>query len=134
MNTDIDIVRALVERPEKAPRGALKSLSALLKANGEFRESLLQLIDRHLGEEPAEYSPNEAAQMLSVSRPYVVALLNNGTIKYRMVGSHYRIDGEDFRRYLEKERIGAGHMQELRELQELMDMPIDDTDNPLIKR
>ena len=36
-------------------------------------------------------TPNEAAEFLNVSRGYVVKLMDEGTLPYRMVGSHRRI-------------------------------------------
>lgn len=39
----------------------------------------------------AELTPNEAAAMLNVSRMYVMKLIQDGTLPYRMVGNHHRI-------------------------------------------
>lgn len=46
-----------------------------------------------------ELSTQEAANMLSISRPYVVRLVDSGVIPGRRVGSHRRLRLEDVERY-----------------------------------
>jgi excisionase family DNA binding protein len=58
----------------------------------------------------AELTTNEAAQVLHVSRPYLIKMLESGLIPHRKVGTKRRIRYEDMRAYLEKEKTARREM------------------------
>ena len=52
----------------------------------------------------SEVTTSEAAEYLHVSRPYVVKLLNEGKLPFKMVGTHRRIPFPDLQEYRAKQQ------------------------------
>jgi excisionase family DNA binding protein len=86
--------RAAVSLPE----GTLELIASLLQEVSQGRRVRIVSTD-------AELTTQEAADMLNVSRPYLVKLLRQNQIPYRSVGSRRRILLNDLLAY--KERASA---------------------------
>jgi excisionase family DNA binding protein len=80
------------------PAGAVLLLMEILKAMADGRGITPM-------PENAELTTVQAAEVLNVSRPFLIKLLEDGAIPYRKVGAHRRIRMEDVMSY--KARIDA---------------------------
>ena len=78
------------------PLSALRLLDAILEANANGHA--VTVMPSH-----GELTPNQAAEMMGVSRPYLVKLLDEGAIPFRRVGAHRRIRVDALSRYQEVE-------------------------------
>ena len=79
------------------------------EANEEFRNALCLFAEKYskcvpiqIIEDDKEYSLNEAAEILHVSRMFVSKVLDKGEIPYRQIGSHRRIEAKELMQYKEK--------------------------------
>ena len=80
------------DQPLELPKGAAALLMDILEAMATGRGVTLIL-------ENAELTTVQAAEILSVSRPFLIKLLEESAIPHRKVGKHRRIRMEDVMAY-----------------------------------
>lgn len=95
-STKSPVIQLVDEKGKKKlmqiPSSALQLLVDALVEMGEGNAVMLTSIQ-------AELTTQEAAELLNVSRPYVVKLLETGQLPYRKVGSKRRIFAKDVLQY-----------------------------------
>ncbi|WP_326646480.1 helix-turn-helix domain-containing protein [Streptosporangium sp. NBC_01755] len=92
------VVEHGAEDPLILPREAVSLLAFILAQAAEGRG--VTVIPSQ-----AELTTQQAADMLNVSRPHLIKLLEEGGIPFRLVGKHRRVTYEDLQEY--KRRDGA---------------------------
>ncbi len=95
--------KTLRMRPEGATE---QSVAIPSEALALFVQILAQMADGNpvaIVPVHAEITTQQAAEMLNVSRPYLVGLLDEKVIPYRMVGSHRRVRVVDLLAYKQKD-------------------------------
>lgn len=92
------------------PASALAALQAVVR---EMAQGLTITLIPH----DKELTTNEAAEILNLSRPFLIKLLDRGEIPYHRVGTHRRVRADDVLAY--RELRAARRREKLRELTEL---------------
>jgi excisionase family DNA binding protein len=93
---DLDQICVTVEGEEREaltlPREAVELLAALLAHLGAGRS--VSVVPHN-----AELTTQQAADLLNVSRPFLIGLLDAGEIDYRTVGTHRRVPASSLMEY-----------------------------------
>ena len=92
------------------PASAFAALQAIVRDMAQGHTITLIPHDKEL-------TTKEAADILNISRPFLVKLLGRGDIPYHRVGTHRRLNVEDVLAY--RELRAARRREKLRELTEL---------------
>ena len=100
---DDDASKAMVKLPALAVGLLLRILEETARGNA------VTIIPVH-----AELTTQEAADMLNISRPSLIQLLEEGKIEYRRVGTHRRVRFEALMKY--KRRVDEERRKALDEL------------------
>ena len=109
---ELQITEEVNPEPIILPAGAVAMLKDILEAMAAGHS--ITMIPHH-----AELTTVQAADILNVSRPYLIKLLKADKIPYRKVGTHRRILMEDLLAYKEKtDRESRAAMDELVALSE----------------
>lgn len=113
-------VEAVANQEEKQtfvlPAEAVRLLTDMLAQLGEGRPVVVMPKD-------VELTTQDAANMLNVSRPYIISLIERGQIKHRMVGTHRRILLDDLLAYKAKrDDVGRSALDALAEEAQELDM------------
>jgi excisionase family DNA binding protein len=103
----VRVVGAKTEETLRIPASAVKMLVRILEEMA--LGNAVTLIPVH-----AELTTQEAADMLNISRPSLIQLLDDGKIEYRKIGTHRRVRFEALMSY--KRRSDAERRAALAEL------------------
>lgn len=92
--------------------GRLPESSALAESLEELRASLEAGDDVFVTSLEVEYTPQEVAGLLNVSRPTVYKLIEAGDLDMRTVGSHKRIYARSLHQYMQRQRAARLELAE----------------------
>lgn len=90
-------LETLAHATERLPKN-----SEAAKAMGELLSVLGRGDDVILGHRDVEYTPNQAAEILSMSRTHLRKFIENGALKSYQKGAHHRIAQADLRDFMRR--------------------------------
>lgn len=92
----------------KQPEGSTTSVEPITLPANIFRTLIKMLIEMGNGNAvavvpvSAELTTQQAADLLNVSRPHLIKLIEQGTLNFRMVGTHRKLKAQDVLNYRDK--------------------------------
>lgn len=89
---ELQLAEKLKSIPVKVPAGILELILELLMQTASGNTVTIIPSTK-------EFTTQEAADFLNVSRPYVIKLLDNGAIPFHRIGAHRRIKATDLLSY-----------------------------------
>ncbi|GAB89903.1 helix-turn-helix domain-containing protein [Gordonia rhizosphera] len=98
-HADTVIRLAVADDPQETlavPRGAVELLARVLAHMAAGHG--VSVVPAH-----AELTTQQAAELLNVSRPFLIGLLDGGEIEYRKVGKHRRIKAQSLMAYMARD-------------------------------
>jgi excisionase family DNA binding protein len=112
LRVQIAETKEIVELPVSAVRLLVDLLTNMAEGNA------VTLMPLH-----AELTTQQAADVIGISRPYLIKLLEKGEIEYHMVGTHRRIFFQDLKTYIDKNKKAREEtLDELAEQAQDLDM------------
>lgn len=93
LKVQIAETKEIVEIPVSAVRLLVDLLTNMAEGNA------VTLMPIH-----AELTTQQAADIVGISRPYLIKLLEEGEINYHMVGTHRRIYFQDLKHYMDNKK------------------------------
>ncbi len=117
--SDAALARAAQARLAGSDGARLTAADAALLPEAAFRillETLNQMARGHvvaLTPREAVLTTQQAAELLGVSRPHLIKLLETGVIPHRMTGTHRRVRLSDLNAYRERGGETKGHVMAL---------------------
>jgi len=108
--TQVRVLHPAGEQNEVEVTVPREALELFVQVLGQMAKgNAVSVVSRH-----AELTTHQAAEILNVSRPYLIGLLDAGEIPFRMVGTHRRLRSSDLMAY--KARDDARRDEALAEL------------------
>jgi excisionase family DNA binding protein len=102
--------------PLTVPRAAVELLATIMAHMAQGQA--VSVVPSH-----AELTTQQAADLINVSRPYLIGLLEQGLIAYRHVGTHRRIRADSLMAYVREDNARRRHAaDELTALGQDMDL------------
>jgi excisionase family DNA binding protein len=111
---DLNEILGEQNRPSREVRVAIQGSGRVVTLPRELGEVLRQILantaaGQMVGVIPAhaELTTQQAADMLNVSRPFIIKLIENGVLEYRKVGTHRRIKASSVRDYARRMELDS---------------------------